>query len=55
MKISVSFLRDFVQVERAVGRFAFRADEGDQNDFVRRLEQFAAEQRRADEAGREGP
>lgn len=39
------FLSDFIDVERAAGRFSFLSDEEDNRSFIRRLAQFTAERR----------
>ncbi|MEM9865662.1 MAG: hypothetical protein AAF938_28905, partial [Myxococcota bacterium] len=38
------FMVDFLAVERASASFGFRMSEDERNDFVTRLERFAAEQ-----------
>ncbi|MEM9067043.1 MAG: TolC family protein [Myxococcota bacterium] len=42
------FMVDFIGVERASGAFGFRMSADERNDFVQRLQRFAAEQQRAE-------
>ncbi len=44
------FLIDFLSVERAAAAFGFRMSTDEREDFIRRLDHFAAETRRADQA-----
>ena len=44
----INFLIDWVDVERAAGRYQFQVSERERDGFAQRLEQFAAARRQSE-------